>query len=167
MNTISITLTALAVSLPLHAVAQVADSETAEIDTTIDEITAVGARTLGSMRTEVVIAENEVYALFNDLNDDDGYDIICKKETRIGSQIPHRVCLARMYREAVAEATVDQDSGGFMPAGRMAGSSKHQKILREKMLALAIEYPELSAALKKRHALAKKFQEERDKKYAN
>ncbi|MDH3613479.1 MAG: hypothetical protein OEU90_08365 [Gammaproteobacteria bacterium] len=167
MNKISITVTVLAVSLPLHAAAQVADPETAEIDTTIDEITAVGARTLGSMRTEVVLAEDEVYALYNDLNEDDGYDIICKKETRIGSQIPRRVCLARMYREAVAEATVDEDTGDYMVVGRMTGSSKHQKILQEKMRALAIEHPELSAALKKRHALAKKFQEERDKKYAN
>ncbi|MDH3552841.1 MAG: hypothetical protein OER22_09530 [Gammaproteobacteria bacterium] len=68
--------------------AQTTDSEAEELDAAIDEITVVGARQLGAMRAKVELAEDQVFALFNDLNDDDGYDIICKKETRIGSQLP-------------------------------------------------------------------------------
>jgi len=67
----------LTVCLPLAAGAQTTDSETEELDAAIDEITVVGARQLGAMRAEVELAEDQVFALFNDLNDDHGYDIIC------------------------------------------------------------------------------------------
>lgn len=154
--------------LPARVFAQDADPAEVEpeVDATIDEITVVGARTLGAMRAKVTIAEDQVYALFNDLNEDDGYDIICKKETRIGSQIPKRVCLARMYREALAEETVDEDSG-FVTTGRMTRSSKHQKILQEKMRSLAKQHPELLQALRKRHALDQEFKQARDIKYGD
>lgn len=134
---------------------------------TIDEITVLGARTLGSMRAEVTEAEQVVYDMFNELNDDDDYDIICKKETRIGSQIPHRICLARMYRDQVAEATLDDDDGIHMPVGNMTRSSKHQKILVEKMRALAIEHPELLGALRTRYRLEAEFEAEREKRFGD
>lgn len=152
--------------LPVRLFAQDADPAEADVDATIDEITVVGARSLGAMRTKVTIAEDQVYALFNDLNEDDGYDIICKKETRIGSQIPKRVCLARMYREALAEETVDEDFGSVR-TGRMTRNSKHQKILQEKMRTLARQHPELLQALRKRHALDQEFKKARDSKYGN
>jgi len=157
----------LAVSLPSHGAAQGADPESEETDAAIDEITIEGARTLDSMRAQVILAEDEAFALFNELNEDDGYDIICKKETRIGSQMPHRVCLSRMYRERLAEATADaiDENSGVIGVGRMPGQSKHQEILREKMRTLAMKHPELLAALKKRYVLDKAFQEARDRKY--
>jgi hypothetical protein len=158
-----VTVTAL---LTLHAAAQTAEPDTSDIDAAIDEVTVIGARTLAKIRAEVIMAEDEVYALFNDLNDDDGYDIICKKETRIGSQIPYRVCLARMYRDALSEATEDGDAEYGTVGAKLSGK-KHQKILRDKMRALAIEHPELLAALKKRYVAEKEFQEERDRKYGN
>jgi len=164
MNTVRASLAALIGLLPLTAFAQDTDSESELLDAAIDEITIVGARTLGSMRAEVVIAEDRAFELFNDFNDDDGYDIICKRETRIGSQIPKRVCLARMYRETLAEATIDEDFGDLR-LGRMTGSDKHQKILQEKMRALAMEHPELLSALQKRYALEQKFKQARDEKY--
>lgn len=159
--TLALVIAAL-ISVPVFA--QDADPAAAEVDQTIDEITVVGARTLGAMRARVTIAEDQVFALFNDLNEDDAYDIICKKEARVGSQIPKRVCLARMYREALAEETADEDSG-FVPAGTMTRSSKHQKILQEKMRTLAKEHPELLQALRKRHALDQEFKQARDNKY--
>ena len=152
--------------VPARVFAQENAQAAAEVDATIDEITVVGARTLGAMRAKVTMAEDQVYALYNDLNEDDGYDIICKRETRIGSQIPKRVCLARMYREALAEETVDEDSG-FITAGRVTRSSRHQRILQEKMRTLAREHPELLQALKKRHALDQEFKQARDRKYGD
>jgi hypothetical protein len=135
-----------------------------DVDETIDEITVMGARSLAMMRAEVIKAEDAIYELFNELNDDDGYDIICKKETRIGSQIPQRVCLARMYRDEVAMATVDQE-GPAMPVGNMTRSSRNQAILIDKMRALANEHPELLDALKKRYALDQRYKEQRDRRY--
>ena len=145
-----------------YAAAQ--EAENGEVDETIDEITVMGARSLAMMRAEVIKAEDAIYEVFNELNDDDGYDIICKKETRIGSQIPERVCLARMYRDEVAMATVDQE-GPALPVGNMTRASQQQAILIDKMRVLAAEHPELLDALKKRYALDQRYKEERDKRY--
>ena len=156
--------------MSVYATAQEAD--TGNVDETIDEITVVSARTLGQMRTEIVRAEDQAYAIFNELNADDGYDITCKRETRVGSQIVRRVCLARMYRDALSEAT--EDAVGDETAGVVVGVStvganisakKHQAILREKMRVLTAQHPELLAALKKRRDLVKEFEEKRAQKY--
>jgi hypothetical protein len=143
------------------AVADEADDEMVEA---IDEITVMGARDLGALRAELVRAEDEVYDLYNDLNDDDDYDIICKKQARVGSQIKFRVCQTRLFREALSTATEDED-GFLSPEGQLVNEKKHNSILREKMRVVANENPELVVALRKRHALKQKLEEERHKKY--
>ena len=162
----------LATAIPVAAVsvALAQDLTTEELaadvpnEQIIDEVTVLGVRELADLRIEVFRAEDVVYDLFNELNDDDGYDIICKKETRIGSQIPKRVCQARLFRDAVAEATEDVVEGEIL-SGVAVNRAKHNVILREKMAALATEHPELLAALKKRMEISKKFEQERAKKF--
>ncbi|MDX2411323.1 MAG: hypothetical protein QNK34_05135 [Woeseiaceae bacterium] len=127
----------------------------------IDEVTVMGSRSLRSLRREMVEAEDNIYAIFNSLNHDDGYDIICKKERRIGSQILYRVCKARLYREKVAEAAEDYlDQNEHY--GVTLNAQQHNEILREKMRALAAENPQLVEALRKRLALQKDYELERD-----
>ena len=130
----------------------------------IDEITVMGARELASLRAELIRADDAVYDLYNNLNDDDAYDVICKKETRIGSQIPRRVCLTRLYRDAYTEASVDLADGEAGATFRV-NSGKHDAILREKMAALANAHPEFLEALKHRLELRKKFEREHAKKF--
>ena len=154
----------LATGVLLVASAGAQEATEADVEETIDEITVMGARSLAMMRAEVIAAEELVYDLFNELNDDDGYDIICKKETRIGSQLPQRICLARMYREALADET-NEEEGGTIVVGNMTRSPRHQAILIDKMRALAIEHPELLSALKERFILEKRFKEERARRY--
>ena len=136
----------------------------AQVDETIEEITVMGPRSLAMMRAEIIAAENVVYDLFNELNDDDGYDIICKKETRIGSQLPRRICQARMYREEVADATNDE-TGPAIPVGNRTRASQRHEVLMDKMRSLAAEHPELLEALKNRYALDQRYKEERAKRY--
>lgn len=133
-------------------------------DVDFDEITVMGARSLGSLRAKVVQAEDAVFDLYNVLNDDDAYDIICKKEAPIGSQLPRRVCRSRVYRDAAAEAAEEMQIDGVLmrPA---VNEARHSQILREKMRTLANENPELMAALRERLALKKKFEAERAKKF--
>lgn len=157
----------LACLLSPYAIAQDAtpksDDEAVEgVD--FDEITVMGARSLGSLRTELVRAEDAVYDLYNVLNEDDAYDIICKKEARIGSQIPRRVCQARLYRDAVADAAEEMQTDGVL-ARPAVNEASHNQILREKMRDLAIENRELMAALRNRLAFKKKFEAARAQKY--
>jgi vacuolar-type H+-ATPase subunit F/Vma7 len=132
----------------------------------VDEITVMGVRDLGALRAELTRAEDEVYDLYNELNDDDDYDIICKREALIGSQIKKRICKARLYRDALSEATEDDDVG-IVYFGPLVNEEKHRKILREKMRAVANQNPELIVALKKRYALEQKFNLEREKKFGS
>jgi hypothetical protein len=137
--------------------------ETNEI---IDEVTVMGVRDLGALRTGLTRAEDEVYDLYNELNDDDDYDIVCKPEARIGSQIKRRVCLARAYRDALAEATEDDDAG-LMIGNSLLDEKKHNKVLREKMADAANKNPQLMMALKNRYAIEQKFNQERQKRFGN
>ena len=66
-----------------------------------------------------------------------------------------------LLASAAAEATTD---GEIMP-GEHVNMNKHNKILREKMAALANEHPELLAALKNRLEVSRKFERERAKKF--
>lgn len=160
-------LVTVAMILPFAGLTQEETGPTTEAEDTIDEITVMGARPLALMRAEVVVAEQAVYDLYNELNDDDDYDIICKKQTQIGSQIPKRVCQARMYRDAVSDATQDDDDDGLMTIGNRTRSSRHQKILIEKMRALSIEHPELLDALRTRYGLEAEFKAEKEQRYGD
>lgn len=132
----------------------------------IDEITVMGARELGALRTELVRAENEVYALYNELNDDDDYDIICKMEAPIGSQIKRRVCHARLYRETMAELVDDEELPTII-LGKIVDQEKHSRILIEKMRAIAKENPQLLDALRKRLEAERRLELERSRRFGN
>ncbi len=130
----------------------------------IDEVTVMGSRSLRSLRREMIETEDNIYAIFNSLNHDDDYDIICRKETRIGSQILYRVCKARLYREKVAEAAEDYVDGNAH-YGVKLNEQKHYEILREKMRVLAAENPQLVEALRERLALQKQYELEREQRF--
>ena len=141
-------------------------------DPIIDEITVYGEKTTPALRDELIAAEDDAFTLFNRLNADNGYDIICKRETRIGSQIPKRVCLTRMARNALAAQREDEgegvmDGGDFIGAAVFRGgsgrSAKQRRALLEKMRDLANKNPELLEALKKRLAAQKTLDDARAK----
>jgi hypothetical protein len=123
-----------------------------------DEVTAVGERSPKSLRAAVLQAEDAVYGLFNDLNDDDAYDVVCKNRAEIGSQIPQRVCLPKVLRDFEPDDSRDGDAR-LTSARIEAEQAQHQRVLREKMLGLASEHPELMQALQRRYALAKRLAE--------
>ena len=167
MNSLQQTICALVV--PLLWSSAIAQEDSAENPQKteaemIDEVTVMGPRSLALMRKEIIAAEDNVFAIFNELNSDDGYDIICEKETRIGSQIPHRVCKARLFRDRKSEAAEDfyEDSAA---APVRLNAKKHNEILREKMRALAMENPQLVDALRKRQALLEEFAAQRNQTF--
>jgi hypothetical protein len=81
-------------SLAMDAPAVGADGQS------IEEITVTGQRSMFDLRMQVEDAEDAMFALFNEVNTDDQYDVICTVETRVFSHMKQRVCLPVYARDA-------------------------------------------------------------------
>lgn len=122
------------------------------VDQIFDEIVVIGDMTPRRFRLQIERAEDEVFSIFNELNGDDDYDIVCKRRTRVGSQIPFRSCKARLYWEALSEAAQEGDFGAPYRE-RLSNASAHAARLREIMAETAGQDPQLMRALQERHQL--------------
>jgi|GEM_PF-4321366 hypothetical protein len=119
-------------------------------DEYIEEITSYGRKSLLSFRVEMVEAEKSYYDLYNTLNDDDEFDVICKKasDNSSRSRITRRVCKDRL-----------QD--GLLPQVNWAAINRKKLMVLDKMEELANENPELREALFSLTRISQKFEEEK------
>jgi hypothetical protein len=109
----------------------------------IEEIVVHGEKTRLALRNEVYVAENKLFDMFNELNDDDQYDINCKFEATIGSNIRRRVCRANYLSALKAEARSRSFSDAELnPKVSDTRIEEKRKILAEKMAAYLAENPE-------------------------
>ena len=160
-------------TLPLCAQSQPGDPDTgeqsgassssvpapsAEDRALVEEVIVIGLRPITSIRHEIINTEDLIYTSFNELNDEDAYDIICTKEAPIGSQIRRRVCRSRFMVESETEAFLDfLDTGyGEVSLSRQRLVIKHQS---EIMAELANENPDFLQLLKRRWALRRVYQQ--------
>jgi hypothetical protein len=77
----------------------------------------VRGRPYAELRLQVRLAEEAVYARFNDINSTDDFDIHCTDETRGGSRIHTRRCLSNSWREQdvnFAQALISRARGDKM-----------------------------------------------------
>jgi len=130
----------------------------------MEELTVVAPQSLSTMRDELIRAEEDVLAVFNSLNDDDDYDITCRRERPIGSNIPVRVCKAAFVDREQAKAAQDYLGGrGYVdPIGQLR---YHEEILRQKMSELMEESPDLFQALMAYYELKTGYDAERDDRF--
>ncbi len=128
----------------------------------IEEITVLGERTTYSLRMEIKSSELEVYNLFNELNNNDEFDVTCEEIVYSGSHIPVQTCMAAYLREEEARRTQDflqglsggplgtPGSGPLLSRDAVAGEViEKTKAMEQEMIRLAIEFPEFTAALQK------------------
>ena len=68
-------------------------------------------------RAAIDAAQNRAFALFNELNVDNDYDIVCRRETPTGSYIPVRTCRPRYVDrlETIASQDFLAGDGYFDP----------------------------------------------------
>ena len=76
-------------------------------DEPIDEVTVYAEETISFLRRRLRTVDEQFFARYNELNTNDDFDMVCKRETRIGSQIPRQVCLSKLHRERLSEAAED------------------------------------------------------------
>ncbi|MDT8398515.1 MAG: hypothetical protein RQ899_07870 [Pseudomonadales bacterium] len=127
--------------LPLQAQEpSVADGETLS-GRLPEEITVTGQASVRNLRNRVDVAEDRMYALFNELNDDDLYDFHCIREARIGTRLQQKVCRPRYMDEVGSE-----DSYAFLQGRQFVNAnsraSYYNNLLQEKFKSLMLESPE-------------------------
>jgi len=134
---------------------------TAEDRALVEEVLVIGLRPITSIRHEIINTEDLIYTTFNELNDEDAFDIICTKEAPIGSQIRRRVCRSRFMVESETEAFLDfLDTGyGEVSLSRQRLVIKHQS---EIMAELANKNPDFLQLLKRRWALRQVYEQRVD-----
>jgi hypothetical protein len=104
------------------------------------------------LRRALTDAEDAVYTIFNELNTDDRYDIICRTERRVTSHFSTRICKARLFRDTVEKHGRDFRDEGVHRTAKL-DQEYHNRILRQKMHDLALANPQLAAALNRLRAL--------------
>jgi hypothetical protein len=123
----------------------------------VEEVIVIGLRPMTSIRQEIANTEDLIYETFNELNNNDAYDIICTREAPIGSQIPRRVCRSGFMVESETAAFIDfLDTGyGEVSLSRQRLVIKHQS---EIMAELANKNPDFLQLLKRRWALRQVYE---------
>jgi hypothetical protein len=88
-------------AVPSDAISQDAGESPEE---PIEEITVVGEKTLLNLKFAAQRAEEDFFKLFNELNEDDEFDVFCSKESDTYSRIKRRRCWSPFERNIEEDA---------------------------------------------------------------
>jgi hypothetical protein len=149
------------------AMAQAGDEKSRE---PIEEITAYGNRSMLSFRLEMEAAEEKYYDYFNDLNDDEEFDITCKIATLPASHIKARMCKGNFEWSSLDDAARERMERGnltnLLPIQNHAEIERKKRLTLDKMEKLANENPDFREALFALTRISRKFEAERKKRCA-
>ncbi len=112
----------------------------------IEEIVVYGEKSLGNLRHEVYRTEENFFAAFNSLNEEEEYDVHCFYEVPSFTHIRRHVCRANFVKDATANEYAGWRRGQPALSARTVITQKKRR-LGEKMELLAVEHPELLEAL--------------------
>ena len=151
MVTAALSWSALACSAAFgQADEDVGDDAGASIE--VDEEVVVEGRSRAMLRVQIELAEEAVYARFNEINSNDEFDIHCRRVMLTGSNIPRRVCEPNFWRNAQARAGEEavralQGSSALPTEMFLAEGLFKYQLLDEEMRGLAAEDEELRRSL--------------------
>lgn len=138
---------------------------------------ASAADSPGKLRTEMAKAEQDYVALYNKLNSDRQFDIVCKTDRPTGSSFPVRVCQPRYLLRATEKSATERmqsavgaaDSTGGANArgpdvgagagasGAVVGQPDKQQAFRQNILDVQQKSPELQALGLRRDELQARY----------
>jgi hypothetical protein len=132
----------------------------------VEEVVVRGRRNLFSLRRELQSARENVWQVFSEINSDDAFDIACTSTPQTGTRVKSRACRPQYADNATRQAGQELarrmsacgagDSGCLEAAMQMGTAEAQQylaiipymdKRLDEEFHRLAIEQPELAAAI--------------------
>ena len=152
----------------------VQESEPASLET-LEEIIVYGNKSMHSLRQELYMAEENLFAVFNSLNSDDEYDINCDYEVRLASRKRQHVCMPNFAQKNEADAASafmaelqrlasnSQGTGGASYPIRARARKMEYQMWKE-MAAMVSEHPELREALIRLASANKILESERERR---
>lgn len=114
----------------------------------IEEITVVGNATFSQLQVRLELAQTAVFNSYNELNQDDYYDVECSFVARDGSHINDRVCQPAFVTILEANSYQDQLDGVDTSAFLERDVRNETLVMEANMIALAEEHPEFLAETK-------------------
>lgn len=121
---------------------------------------AAGAESAASIRRQMVKAEQEFIALYNKLNADPRFEVVCRQDKPTGSNFTSRVCEPRYRQLAKQAATAERvasvehaAAGGEGPSTSGAPPASLDEGYRQNVLDLMQKSAELRSLGEKRDAL--------------
>jgi hypothetical protein len=126
---------------------------------------AFSAETAADLRRQIAKTDEEFFALYNKLNTDPQYEMVCKMERADGSTFATRVCQPR-YVEAAQQANASQRLQAATHAGRVDAANPNAALpfgqddaYRQNVLDVLQKSPRLRALGEKRDALQARLDE--------
>jgi hypothetical protein len=153
------------------------------VEGTLDELVVEARRTrLTELRNEMIRLEDEFYARYNELNDNDDFDIHCAREAKVGTRLERRYCRAVYENEILAVEGRDYhidllrccDLSTPIPAGTERPPPQppvpaivlieaRKPDFRKTMVQVTTEHPELAQLLRERAEAAQRYEATRRK----
>lgn len=130
----------------------------AEDDILPEEITVEASRDRINLQLQVDQAENQFYALFNDLVDDEDFRIECQYERVVGSIIKERICQTKYMRDELSTAATLSLSGVDYMISAILTEKNSQ--LREKAIELLENNPAFRNAAQNLSERVEEYQDE-------
>ena len=130
----------------------------------VEEIEVLGQRSLLALRLQVEAAQDEVHLLFNELNTDDNFDIVCKEKDRYFSHTKEKQCMPRYAWNAYAkqgQVFLHKVTGEAHVEGAPADLEvdSYEPQLKEQMVEALRHSPELFDAIVKHATLLQELEE--------
>ncbi|MEM9334183.1 MAG: hypothetical protein AAGA33_04975 [Pseudomonadota bacterium] len=98
----------------------------------VDEVTVYAEESITFLRRKLRVVDEQFFTRYNELNSNDDFDMVCKRETRLGSQIPRQVCRSKLHRERTSEAAEDaRDEDIGLGDDSIAWTRQHYRKVRE------------------------------------
>lgn len=164
ISTLVLAMLALTSTGPLRAASAPAASAPAAAETTeLPEVQVVGKR-LYQMRQDIIKTEDKFFALYNELNKDDDYDVHCIMEAPTGTRLKQRICRVKYYEKAQAEEAQAMLHGEYAPPADMIALERGPEY-EKKALAVINAHPELRRLIRERDALEKKYNATRKERF--
>ncbi len=129
----------------------------------LDEIEVTGTR-LWKMRSQLVELEDRFYALYNELNANDDFDVTCRVEAPLGTRLKKRNCKVAFHEEAEAEQAQAFVRGEFAPDPQLIAFERQDEY-RAAALKVINSDARLRRLIKERMKLEERYQAERKRRF--